>query len=195
MKRSRLESPGRWFFMDSIPWDENHHEISPPFGRILFCHFFAATVFWSKAKCCGPVLFFRSKMVNETCFSSKRPGQLYPSAPIHSASGVGVGFRYLNTFSHGIWSTRTRATSAQNSRIAFTSSTCFYFSRCFWCFTIYLLGQWLNFQLFGITYLGKIKFKLLFQGPLAKWVHIYIYIPGPSKGCQMVPKGCQLTIP
>ena len=27
------------------------------------------------------------------------------------------------------------------------------------------------FQLFGITYLvGKIKFKLLFQGPLAKWV-------------------------
>ena len=33
----------------------------------------------------------------------------------------------------------------------------------------YLLGQWLNFKLFGITYLvGKIKFKLLFQGPLAK---------------------------
>ena len=31
------------------------------------------------------------------------------------------------------------------------------------------LGQWLNFKLFGITYLvGKIKFKLLFQGPLAK---------------------------
>ena len=27
-----------------------------------------------------------------------------------------------------------------------------------------LLGQWLNFKLFGITYLGgKIKFKLLFQ--------------------------------
>ncbi len=35
----------------------------------------------------------------------------------------------------------------------------------------YLLGQWLNFKLFGITYLvGKIKFKLFFQGPLAKWV-------------------------
>ena len=32
-----------------------------------------------------------------------------------------------------------------------------------------LLGQWLNFKLFGITYLvGKIKFKLLFQGPLAE---------------------------
>ena len=45
-------------------------------------------------------------MVNETCFSSKRPGQFYPSTPIHSASGVGVGFRYLNTFSQGIWSTR-----------------------------------------------------------------------------------------
>ena len=34
-----------------------------------------------------------------------------------------------------------------------------------------LLGQWLNFKLFGITYniylAGKIKFKLLFQGPLA----------------------------
>ena len=33
-----------------------------------------------------------------------------------------------------------------------------------------LLGQWLNFKLFGITYLvGKRKFKLFFQGPLAKW--------------------------
>ena len=33
----------------------------------------------------------------------------------------------------------------------------------------YLLGQWLNFKLFGITYLvGKIKFKLFFQGPLAE---------------------------
>ena len=33
-----------------------------------------------------------------------------------------------------------------------------------------LLGPWLNFKLFGITYLvGKVKFKLLFQGPLAKW--------------------------
>ena len=32
-----------------------------------------------------------------------------------------------------------------------------------------LLGQWLNFKLLGITYLvGKIKFKLFFQGPLAE---------------------------
>ena len=32
-----------------------------------------------------------------------------------------------------------------------------------------LLGQWLNFKLFGITYLvGKIKFTLFFQGPLAE---------------------------
>ena len=31
------------------------------------------------------------------------------------------------------------------------------------------LSQWLNFKLFGITYLvGKIKFKLFFQGPLAE---------------------------
>ena len=30
-----------------------------------------------------------------------------------------------------------------------------------------LLGQWLNFKLFGIAYLvGKIKFKLLFQGSI-----------------------------
>ena len=38
---------------------------------------------------------------------------------------------------------------------------------------IYLLGQWLTgFKLFGITYLvGKIEFKLLFQGPLAKRVY------------------------
>ena len=33
----------------------------------------------------------------------------------------------------------------------------------------FLLGQWLNFKLFGITYfVGKIKFKLFFQGPLAE---------------------------
>ena len=32
-----------------------------------------------------------------------------------------------------------------------------------------LLSQWPNFKLFGVTYLvGKIKYKLLFQGPLAK---------------------------
>ena len=38
-----------------------------------------------------------------------------------------------------------------------------------------LLGQWLSFKLFGITYLvGKIKFKLLFQGPLAKWGDYYL---------------------
>ncbi len=37
----------------------------------------------------------------------------------------------------------------------------------------FLLGQWLNFKLFGITYLvGKIKFKLFFQGPLAEWVFL-----------------------
>ena len=36
-------------------------------------------------------------------------------------------------------------------------------------YTTYL-AKWLTFKLFGITYLrGKIKFKLLFQGPLAKW--------------------------
>ena len=35
--------------------------------------------------------------------------------------------------------------------------------------TVYLLGQWLNCKLFGITYLeGKIRFKLILQGPLAK---------------------------
>ena len=34
---------------------------------------------------------------------------------------------------------------------------------------IFLLGQWLNFKLFGITCLvGKKKFKLFFQGPLAE---------------------------
>ena len=26
-------------------------------------------------------------------------------------------------------------------------------------------------------------------------IYIYIHTPGPSKGCQMVPKGCQSTIP
>ncbi len=39
-----------------------------------------------------------------------------------------------------------------------------------WGWMVNLLGQWLNFKLFGITYLvGKIKFKLFFfQGPLAE---------------------------
>ena len=27
------------------------------------------------------------------------------------------------------------------------------------------------------------------------YIYIYIQLPGPSKGCQMVPKGCQFTIP
>ncbi len=37
---------------------------------------------------------------------------------------------------------------------------------------IFLLGQWLNFKLFGISYLGgKIsRSNFVFQGPLAKWV-------------------------
>ena len=36
-----------------------------------------------------------------------------------------------------------------------------------------LLSQWLTFKLFGIAYLiGKTKFKLLSQGPLAEWVSI-----------------------
>ena len=40
-------------------------------------------------------------------------------------------------------------------------------SRCFGLQRTILLGQWLNFKLFGITYLvGKIKFKLLFQGSI-----------------------------
>ena len=39
-------------------------------------------------------------------------------------------------------------------------------------FSKYLLSQWLNFKLFGITYLvGKIKFKLFFSGSIG-WVRI-----------------------
>ena len=35
------------------------------------------------------------------------------------------------------------------------------------CVYFNLLGQWLNFKLFGITYLvGKIKFKLFFSGSI-----------------------------
>ena len=37
----------------------------------------------------------------------------------------------------------------------------------------YSLSQWLNFKLSGITcFVGKIKFKLLSQGPLAEWLNI-----------------------
>ena len=43
-----------------------------------------------------------------------------------------------------------------------------------------LLGQWLNFKLFGITYLvGKIQFKLFFSGSIgcvSRELYIYIYI-------------------
>ena len=42
-----------------------------------------------------------------------------------------------------------------------------------------LLSQWLTFKLLGIPYLvGKIKFKLLFQGPLAKWVRFLVSFRG-----------------
>ena len=38
---------------------------------------------------------------------------------------------------------------------------------------LFLLGQWLNFKLFGITYLvGKIKFKLFFSGSIG-WVSFF----------------------
>ena len=52
-----------------------------------------------------------------------------------------------------------------------------------------LLGQWLNFKLLGITYLvGKIKFKLYFQGPLAKrGMYVYIYIFFFWGGCGPLP--------
>ena len=47
-----------------------------------------------------------------------------------------------------------------------------------------LLGQWLNFKLFGITYLvGKIKFQLLFQGPLAEWAYVN---GGPTRPCPLI---------
>ena len=40
-----------------------------------------------------------------------------------------------------------------------------------------LLGQWLNFKLFGITYLvGKIKFKLFFRVPFAKWENASFFL-------------------
>ena len=45
---------------------------------------------------------------------------------------------------------------------------------------INLLGQWLNFKLFGITYLvGKIKFKLFFSGSLADLFHGNLRAPPP----------------
>ena len=51
----------------------------------------------------------------------------------------------------------------------------------------FLLGQWLNFKLFGITYLfGKIKFKLLFQGPLAKWELLFLFTYNHSIGSMVL---------
>ena len=56
------------------------------------------------------------------------------------------------------------------------------------------MANLLNFL--GMPYLvGKIKFKLLFQGPLAKWGFLFcINIPGPSKGCQMLRKKVSILL-
>ncbi len=53
---------------------------------------------------------------------------------------------------------------------------CFVSFRCvlFRC-VVFLLGQWLNFKLLGITYLvGKIKFKLFFSGSIG-WVSVLLW--------------------
>ena len=51
---------------------------------------------------------------------------------------------------------------------SFEVSTWYLFGNHVWdTHDLFLLGQWLNFKLFGITYLvGKIKFKLSFQGSI-----------------------------
>ena len=60
-------------------------------------------------------------------------------------------------------------------RAFFVRTPCMRATNLIW-FMYDLLGQWLNFQLLGITYLvGKIKFKLLFQGPLAKWDDAHVW--------------------
>ena len=52
-----------------------------------------------------------------------------------------------------------------------------------------LLSQWLNFQLFGITYLvGKIKFKLFFSGSIG-WVRKYT-IPFHRSGTKFATGRC-----
>ena len=56
--------------------------------------------------------------------------------------------------------------------------------RIFW--NLNLLCQWLNFKLFGITFwVGKIKFELLLQGPLAKWVK-YFWIFWSTLTCPLL---------
>ena len=50
---------------------------------------------------------------------------------------------------------RSRSLESRVCRVPFPKATKGFYG--------YLLGQWLNFKLFGITYLvGKIKFKLFF---------------------------------
>ena len=46
-----------------------------------------------------------------------------------------------------------------------------------------LLGQWLTFSTFGDSIFRKIKFKLLFQGPLAKWEAINFNMVGTYIEC------------
>ena len=71
----------------------------------------------------------------------------------------------------------TRSVKGTRSEFEFGDLKVFCFFLCFfWGVTLpetNLLGQWLNFKLFGITYLvGKIKFKLFFSGSrTAEWVN------------------------
>ena len=49
-------------------------------------------------------------------------GRLYiPYAPIPSASGVGVGFRCLKTFSQGIWGSRVKSPNWQYIPLLYTT--------------------------------------------------------------------------
>ena len=53
--------------------------------------------------------------------------------------------------------------------------------------TVFLLGQWLNFKLFGITYVvGKIKFKLFFR---VHWLSEFLWEEGKEhEGSLNFPK-------
>ena len=65
-----------------------------------------------------------------------------------------------------------------------------FFSKCFWCFSFICcnsLSQWPTFKLLGTTYLvGKIKFKLFFHGPLAKYGNRLKFPPGYGRSCSHV---------
>ena len=115
---------------------------------------------------------FGSRLPPEAlCYApSKLPTQVFRTAlPVCNNGTLAMQWKYLNRWSrHPLAiekSDRRRNKKIKGRNKQISRETSIYISN-----NQTLLGQWLNYKLFGITYLvGKIKYKLYFRVPLAKW--------------------------